>query len=525
MAMDFDRSRYPSLPGVYMMKDASGEVIYVGKADSLRSRISQYFGIVDSPKTRLLVSRIASIDFVVTKSGKEALILESNLIKSYMPKYNIALKDAKHFSYLAITGEKFPRLLLARKNSEGKFRIRGARFYGPFVEGAKRAISARYLRKLFRIRICSRLPARECLQYHIGNCDAPCTGGISEDDYRRNVESLRLVLEGRGEARRIISGLSERMEAASKRLDFEHAAALRDQMTALRIFFDRQRVERGRGSSEDYLFFQKIGETLHVQALRSRNGVIGKAEKHSMALKAQEDAETVFCLQFYAELPDRVYSNLPQEAMERLNAALGTDAFRVPGRENAKVLEIAAKSLLHGKVGPDVLRLKDALALERPPIIIETFDISTLFGEESVGSMVRFANGEPDKSGYRRFKIRGVSGQDDFAMVKEVVSRRYSRLLKEGGPLPDLVLVDGGAGQLHAAQDGMELAGIRLPAAALAKKEEEIYLPGRMDTLRLPRQDAGLKLLQRCRDEAHRFAISYQRLRRGKRMKRQQEDV
>jgi excinuclease ABC subunit C len=517
--MIFERQRYPELPGVYLMKDEEGSVIYVGKASSLRSRLSQYFHSPEGLKTKLLVSRIASIDFVVTRDPKEALILESNLIKSYQPKYNMLLKDAKHYSYLALTGEKFPRLLLARKSPSGKFRVKAARYFGPFVEGSKRAISARYLRKLFKIRICGKLPRKACLQYHIGNCDAPCIGNVGEAEYGRNVEALTAVLEGKSGAQEVISVLQARMKAASDSEDYEKAAVLRDQIDSLRIFFDRQRVERVRRTDEDFAYFQRIGDTLHVQLLRSRNGVIGRTEKHSMAIKEQEEPELSFCLQYYTELPDAVYTNLPPASVERLNEALGSEAFLVPGKEKAKVLDIAAKSLTLGEVDSSVLRLKDELSLESNPIIIETFDISTLFGEESVGSMVRFVNGKPDKSGYRRFRIKSVEGQDDFSMMKEVVSRRYSRLLSEGLPMPDLVLIDGGAGQLHAAMDGMDEAGVRLPVAALAKKEEEVYLPNRMRTLRMSRADPALKLLQRCRDEAHRFAVTYQRLRRGRKMK------
>ncbi|MCI0503229.1 excinuclease ABC subunit UvrC [Candidatus Micrarchaeota archaeon] len=515
--MIFDRTRYPDLPGVYIMKDAGGAVIYVGKAISLRSRLSQYFGKPGNQKTRLLVSQISSIDFLVTKTGTEALILESNLIKGYAPKYNMALKDSKHFSYLAITDEAFPRLLLARRNSEGRFRMKNARFYGPFVEGAKRAISARYLRKLFRIRICgAKLPKKDCLQHHLGNCDAPCIGAIGRADYGKNVDAVRSILEGKAQTKELMGSLAARMKQASDAQDYEKAASLRDQAGSLRIFLDRQRVESRKGADEDFIWFQRAGGTLYVQLLRSRNGVIGKAESHSMAIKEQEEPEISFCLQYYAELPDRVYSNLPPADLEKLNSATGAQAFIRPGREKARVLEIASKSLVLGKLGPEILRLKEALGLEHLPVIIEAFDISTLFGEESVGSMVRFVNGKSDKEGYRRFKIKGVAGQDDFAMMKEVVFRRYSRLLRMGGPLPDLVLIDGGAGQLHAAMDGMDEAGVRLPVAGLAKKEEEIYLPGRMDTLRLPRTDDGLKLLQQCRDEAHRFAIGFHRIRRRK---------
>jgi excinuclease ABC subunit C len=515
----FDRSKYPDLPGVYIMKDKSGSVLYVGKASSLRSRISSYFGSPDQLKTRLLAGQIDSIDFIVTKNPNEALILESNLIKNYQPKYNMILKDAKHFSYLAVTDEAFPRLLVARKNSSGKFRVKAAKFYGPFVEGSKRAISARYLRKLFKIRICPKLPKKECLQYHLGNCDAPCIGKISREEYARNVQSLASVLEGKEKARGLISDLSSRMKAASSALDYEKAAALRDQIGSLKIFFERQRVERTKDTDEDFLWFQRIGDSLHILVLRSRSGVIGRTEKHHAAIREQEDPEASFCTQYYSELPHAIYSNLAPDEISKLNAAFGTGAFRVPGKEKLKILEMAAKSLTYGEIDPAVIRLKEELGLENNPIVIETFDISTLFGEESVGSMVQFVNGKPNKDGYRRFKIRTVEGQDDFSMIKEVVQRRYSRLLAEGERMPDIVLIDGGAGQLHAAMDGMDEAGVRLPIAALAKKEEEIYLPNRMETLRLARSNPALKLLMNCRDEAHRFAITYQRLRRGKKMK------
>ncbi|MFH0738105.1 MAG: excinuclease ABC subunit UvrC [Candidatus Micrarchaeota archaeon] len=517
--MRFEREKYPDLPGVYLMKDERGSVIYVGKAISIRSRLSQHFQ-TDTSKARAMVPLVESVDFVVTKDGNEALILESNLIKNYQPRYNMLLKDAKHYSYLAITGEEFPRLMVARRNSQGKLKMKGARVFGPFTEGSKRAISARYLRKLFKIRICGKeLPKKECLQFHLGNCDAPCVGKITASDYSKNTDALASVLEGKAGAKELISSLTERMSAASGSQDYEKAASLRDQIGSLGIFLDRQRVEGRQHTDEDFLFFQRVGKTLYVQILRSRAGVIGKTESHAMAIKEQEEPEISFCLQYYVEVPDKVYTNLHPIELETINEALKTDAFVVPGRDKAKVLEIAASSLIHGRIEPAIIRLKDALGLKHHPIIIETFDISTLFGSESVGSMVQFINGVPNKAGYRRFKIKSVEGQDDFAMMKEVVSRRYSRLLGEGAPMPDLVLIDGGAGQIHAAMDGMDIAGVRLPVAGLAKKEEEIYLPNRMEPLSLPRSDMGLKLLQRCRDEAHRFAVSYQRLRRKKKMK------
>ncbi|MEW6749040.1 MAG: excinuclease ABC subunit UvrC [Candidatus Micrarchaeota archaeon] len=515
--MEFDRQRYPRSPGVYLMKDAQGQVIYVGKAISLRDRLSSYFTGSRNIKTETLVRSIADIEFIVTKSEGEALILESNLIKSYNPRFNMVLKDDKHFSYLAITDEDFPRLLVARRNSKGDFKVKAKQAFGPFIESSKRALSARYLRKLFKIRVCNKMPKKECLQYHIGNCDAPCTGRISREDYLTNVSSLAEAIKGSKETRDIMKSLGGRMKAAAQREDFESAAALRDQMASLEIFFARQGVEQKAKGDEDFIAFRRIGDMLFVQILRSHNGVIGKTIKHRLEIRGQEDPELAFCLQFYqGEMPDRIYSDLKAKDMGLLNSALGTDAFRGASGRKKKTLEIASQSIGHSEVDPAVLSLKEDLELKGEPITIETFDISTLFGEDSVGSMVRFLNGKPDKAGYRKFKIKGVEGQDDFSMMREVVFRRYSRLLKEGSAMPDLVLIDGGAGQLHSAMSALEELGLQLPIASLAKREEEVYLPQMMHPLSLPRNSPSLKLLQRCRDEAHRFAISYHRKRREK---------
>ncbi len=520
--MQFDRSKYPDFPGVYLMKDGNGTVIYVGKASSLRTRLSQHFQS-HTHKPIDMVQSINTIEFVITKTPNEALILESNMIKSYQPKYNLLLKDGRHYSYLAITDEKFPRLIVARKNSSGRFRVKGAKFYGPFVEGSKRAISARYLRKLFKIRICNKLPKRECLQYHLGNCDAPCINKISEQEYQENIDALDCVLNGKNAAKTIMEELRGRMETYSSALEYERAAAVRDQIESLKIFFERQNVERNRSSDEDFLWFHRIGGNIHVQILKSRSGVIGKTDRHCVPINEQEDPELSFCLQYYdpklERIPDKIYSNLPEKELELLNSIFNLPLFIKPGSEKSKVLELARSSLVYSEIDSSVIKLKEELSLKREPVVIETFDISTLFGENSVASMVQFVNGKPNKSGYRRFMIKTVEGQDDFSMMNEVVYRRYSRLLKEGSTFPDLILIDGGIGQLHAAINALEEAGVQIPIAALAKQEEEIYLPSSMKPIRLQRSNPALKLLQCCRDEAHRFAVTYQRLKRGKKMK------
>jgi excinuclease ABC subunit C len=519
----FERKKYPALPGVYIMRDSSSKVLYVGKAKSLRSRLSSYFSSPKDTKTTALVSRVSSVDFVLAKNEEEALVLEQNLIKNYLPRYNILLKDAKHYSYLAVTKEKFPRLLTARKNSSGEFRIKGKRFFGPYTEASKREVSARFLRKLFRIRVCKKLPKKECLQHHLGNCDAPCAGKVSEKEYSANVDSLISFLEGkRGTSLPIFSLLKKRMEAASKKMDFELAASLRDQIEALKIIFAKQGVERMGRLDEDYLWFERVGDTLYVQKLRSVQGVISGSEKLSAKINSQQEPEIAFCMQHYEALPDRVYSNLPASSMRRLNAAFSLlpptsqDAFRKPPKSKSRILSLARDSLVHGEIAPSVLKLKEVLGLPSNPVVIETFDISTLFGESSVGSMVRFSNAKPDKSNYRKFIIRESSGQDDFAMMGEVVRRRYSSLIKKGGPLPDLILIDGGLGQLHSAMGALSSIGVPTPAISLAKRDEEIYTSSSTKPISLPKNNSALKLLQMCRDEAHRFAISFHRYRRGK---------
>jgi len=517
--MEFVRSKYPEKAGIYLMKDSRGDIIYIGKARNLRKRLLQYFTRANDTKTRVLVNQIEEIEFILTKNEMEALILESNMVKNYQPKYNMLLKDSKHFSYLALTREKFPRLLVARKNSKGKFRIKDAKFFGPFTDAGKRAISARYLRKLFRVRICNKMPRKECLQYHLGNCSAPCIGKISSDDYQKNIDSLEMVLDGKRNAKRIIRDLKAQMKRASDDLDYELAASLRDQISSLEIFFGKSNVEQIKRKDEDFVWLQQIGGELHAHILKSQNGVICRSENQKIQIKHEENPEVAFFMQYYGgrNTSEVVYSNMEEKQIKLLNSTLGQE-FKKPSKAKMKVLEIAANSIMHNKIDPSVLELQEILEMKDSPVIIETFDISTLLGTNSVGSMVRFVNGKPDKQGYRRFRIKTVEGQDDFAMMKEVVGRRYSRILSEGGQLPDLILIDGGPGQLHFAIEALDELGIDKTIVSLAKREEEVYVPNKMEPLEMDKKSPALKLLQRCRDEAHRFAIAYHRKRREKDM-------
>jgi excinuclease ABC subunit C len=509
--MRFRRADYPDKPGVYLMKNKTGKVIYVGKATSLRSRVSSYFkGALDS-KTSKMIGLVESIDFLLTKTPAEALILESGLIKSYQPKYNMVLKDDKHYSYLAITDESFPRLIVARKRNPK----RKDRFFGPFVEGSKRVLSARFLRKLFMIRTCKTMPKKECLQYHLGNCGAPCTGKMSRSEYMGNVDALESILKGGRRTADVIKSMKKQMERASEKQDYERAAMLRDRMESLSIFTENQTVENKRNSDEDYIWIRRSRGKLLVRILKSRRGMISGSSRHELDIENQDDPEVSFCTQYYADLPGiKVYSNLDPAQIEEINDAIGKK-FMIAGPKRKKTLEIARRSLEEAEFGSGVTELGEALHINAP-IIIETFDISTLLGKDSVGSMVRFYAGEPDKSGYRRFLIKEVEQQDDYAMMREVVKRRYGRLKKEASPMPDLILIDGGPGQLGSALDALRLLGLSIPTISIAKKEEEIFMPGKKRPLILPKKSNALKLLQRCRDEAHRFAIAYHRKRRSK---------
>ena len=502
------------------MKDASGAVIYVGKAVSLRARLMQYFNAQTGAKTASLVSQVDSIEFVVTKDGNEALILESNLIKSHQPKYNLLLKDAKHYSCLAITDETYPRLLVVRKNSKNEFKTRAKRVYGPFAEEAKRSLGANFLRKVLQIRTCKKLPKKPCLQYHLGNCRAPCIKNVTPEQYAFNVATLEKILSGKHEGRSVIGSLKREMGCASDSQDYETAKTLLTQINALKIFFNKQRIEQRQQNDEDYLFFQRVDPNLFVQILKSRAGILQNTEKHDLEIRTQEEPETQFCIQYYQNnpLPSKVYSNLGFEQMALLNSALKTVAFQKPSGKKNEVLKIAKQTLQCEKISPSVLLLQKSLRLPLPPLIIETFDVSSLFGENPVGSMVRFQNGKPDKAGYRKYLIKQVTGQDDYAMLEEIIRRRYSRLAQESRQMPDLILVDGGLGQLHFAQKALNKLGLEIPLASIAKQEEEIFLPERKNPFKLPKTNDGLKLLQHCRDEAHRFAITFHKTRRKKQL-------
>jgi excinuclease ABC subunit C len=545
----------PPKPGVYLMVDVNGKVIYVGKAVNLRNRVRSYFhaSADHSPKTHYLKQDIADLDFIVTASELEALILECNLIKKYQPRYNVRLKDDKRYPYIKITWqESYPRIFTVRRMQND-----GAKYYGPFTATWAVSQTLDLLRKIFPYLSCKReitgQDKRACLYYHIGRCPGPCIGAVSQEEYRSLVNQICRFLEGKSEE--IIDDLRSQMKAASERLEFERAAALRDQIVALERVTERQRIVSSALADEDVIAFARQDGDACVQVFFIRRGKLIGREYFVLEGTADEDARlimTSFVKQFYdkaAYVPSEVLlqSDIDEAIIIQswLRSKRGTKVtLKVPRRGQKKELvqmaaENAAETLAHlraqwlldeGKSVEALAELQEHLELAQPPARIECYDISNIQGKAATGSMVVFVKGVPRKSAYRRFKIRTVEGADDYAMMQEVLRRRFRRAAgetkKKGGLaedkpwaiLPDLVVVDGGKGQLNAALEVMDEYGLReaVPVAGLAKEREEIFVPGQPDPILLPRGSQGLFLMQRIRDEAHRFALQYHRRLREK---------
>ncbi|MGQ9602279.1 MAG: excinuclease ABC subunit UvrC [Candidatus Bipolaricaulia bacterium] len=536
----------PDRPGVYLFKDEAGEVIYVGKAASLKARVQSYFQRyhqLNEPKVRLIVESLADLEFIVTATEVEALVLEEDLIKSFRPRFNVRLKDDKRFPYLAITmQEPFPRLLFVRRAER-----EGARYFGPYTNSDLVRKSLNSLRALFPIRSCNDQIApgrasrrRPCLDYSLKQCTAPCVGKISQEEYRRIAADLCRFLEGR--RLDLLRELKEEMAEAAAALEFERAARLRDRLAAFEQLVGQPRVrpQPQPGAERDALGLACAGGLCIVQLFSVRDGRVRRGERFS--LEAPEGLTTsevlsAFLKRFYseaAEVPREILLPQPVEELELLERWLsqlrgGRVALLAPRRRGPRLglvrlaernaeLALAEERLKLKRREREQMALEELqryLGLASPPRRIEGYDISTIQGAESVGAMVVFEEGRPRKSDYRRFRIKGAA-QDDFAMLAEVLGRRI--MDEQFPPPPDLILIDGGKGQLGAALAVMRARGwSAIPAVALAKEFEEVFAPGRATPLPIPKDSQALYLLQRVRDEAHRFAWEYHRLRREKR--------
>ena len=530
----------PDKPGVYLWKNAAGEILYVGKAKSLRARVPSYFGpdAGDTPERAALVSQIADLETIIVPTEAQALLLENNLIKEHQPRFNIRLTDDKSYPRIAVTlAEPFPRVLVTRRVA-----IPGARYFGPYTDVATLRQTLKIIRRIFTVRSCHwdlprEAPDRPCLDYHIERCRAPCVALQSAADYQRMIDDVVLFLEGKTVDMRI--GLRERMQQASRQLDVERAARVRDALKWLDQLEQPQAVELVGGGDADAVGIARDGDDVCGVVLRVRDGKL-IARDHWFLENAEHETEgtilSAFLVRCYLPLQVRARKVLlpfppaPEDLASLGELAPAVD-WQVPQRgRKAQLAELADQNARHlldslkiesfdidERAADPVFALGRDLGLAVVPRAFVCIDISTNQGRDTVGSLVWFEAGRPKKAEYRRFKIRGAP-QDDFAAVHEVVTRYLTRRIAEDRPLPDLVVIDGGKGQLGAALDAARAAGReQLPIVSLAKREEEIFLPGRAEPLTLSRRSPSLKLLQRARDEAHRFAVSYSRHRRARR--------
>jgi len=513
-----DLTALPDDPGCYLFSDESGVIIYIGKAKNLRKRVTSYFQKTDhDPKTRNLIARIASVSMMVTNTETEALLLENNLIKKHQPNYNIDLKDAKRFAYIELTKEPFPRIGFARRTSTVE-----ATYFGPFVSAAERDALIRVIKRVFRLRSCRKLPRRACLRYHMKSCSAPCIGVISEEDYHVQVERATALLKGKG--RELLASLRSEMAGYSASQDYERALLLRNQIGAIEHLAERQHVERPKETDQDVIAYTVADDTVFLMVFSVEKGLLSGKQEYSFDYR--EDFFEEFLVQYYADRPPPAELILPHDVDEALSGYLAEKKGKnvqvtVPKiGEKKKLLELVVKNIEQAFLKNE-LKVRDLQAnldLPDPPEVIECFDISHLSGTSMVGSMVQFRGGVPDKKNYRRFRIKTIEGIDDVASIAEIVKRRYYRLLEEHTDLPDLIIVDGGKSQLSAARDVLEGLDLEIPVIAIAKRNEEIYVPGEMLPRRLDPKGKAQRYIQEIRDEAHRFAIAYHKLLRSKKM-------
>ncbi len=531
----------PAKPGVYLMKDEKDNVLYVGKAASLRHRVAAYFGSPDSLslKTSRMMAQAADIDFYVTDSEQEAMLLECSLIKKHHPRYNMRLKDDKSYPYLKISlNEEWPRVYITRRVESD-----GSRYFGPYASAGSLRTTLALLKKLFPIRHCRGsimgTARRPCLEYHIRRCLGPCVGAVSRQEYAGMVNQVVLFLEGKHEL--ILRELQGRMKQAADGLDFEKAATLRDQIQAVNRVTEEQKIAQAKGEA-DVIAFAQAGDQAYVLVFFIRQGKLIGREHFILTGTRDEQASrimTSFVQQFYvsaSHVPRRILLQHPADDMplirDWLEGRRGKKVeARVPRRGSGKglvdmVAENARLGLEQTRVKslatPDALaealaELQRVLSLPALPERVEGYDVSNIQGTSAVGSMVVFESGLPKKSRYRLFRIKSVAGADDYAMLQEVLRRRFRRTAGESweagwGIMPDLVLIDGGRGQLNAAVEVMGQTGAGLvPCVSIAKENEALFVPGLPEPIVLPRQSAALQFVQRVRDEAPRFAVGYYR--------------
>jgi len=525
----------PDEPGIYLFRDAAGKTLYVGKAKSLRRRVASYLARELEPRLAGMLGEAADVEFVTASSEREALLLENNFIKKRRPRYNVLLRDDKTYPYLKLTREPWPRVVFTRR-----LRNDGAEYFGPYLPGGLARRAVKLVQKLFGVRVCrieidGSLP-RPCLYWDTKRCLGPCVAGLTtRDAYDAAVDGARLFLAGRIEP--LAKRLRGEMEAAAAALEFERAARLRDLLRELEPQAERAALASVAGEDADLFGVVVHGRQAAISILVMRGGQVLDRRELFWEGEERPRAESLLAEllpQIYDRttfLPKEIHLPVPVEGDESLAEWLSERKgervyLRYPARgPKAQRLQVAAKDAefafrrrFRSRDDGESRAVQDLLALPEPPRWIEGFDVSNTHGHESVASLVVWREGRLRKSDYRSFNVRGLPGPDDFRSIEQAVERRYRRLFEESGELPDLVLVDGGRGQLNAALTALGRLGLEeLQVVGLAKREEEVYLPGLPEPLRPSRHDAGLKLLQRIRDECHRFAVGRHRARRSRR--------
>jgi excinuclease ABC subunit C len=534
-------SKFPEQPGVYLFKDAGGVILYIGKAKSVRERVRNHFAGESDPKERALASATADVEYILTDSEVEALIVEAELVRRHQPKYNIRLKDDKKFPWIKVTKEAFPRVFVTRNLTDD-----GSRLYGPYTDATSLKRTMHLVKQVFPLRSCSHQlpenpPPRPCLNYQIGRCLAPCAGKVSQAEYNAMVKMATGYLTGRGKA--LVRDLEKLRDQAAARLDFEQAAHWRDQMNNLEAVSARQKVVLRDGQDSDFIAFERSGERMLFTVLQFRDGRLVARNDRVLEVPLEEkDSDPIsnFLTYYYLKgltLPSNVIiKDLPKDK-EILEKWL----FKIKGEKilikqprtslekrlinltykqvQSKIDEfLAYKVNLSAKSVKPLKELQQALQLDDIPRLVTAFDISNLAGTDSVGSAVQFKDGRPYKTGYRQFKIATVQGQNDVGMMREVLERYLDHLEEKGAALPDLILVDGGIPQLRMALQVRGEKGYNFPVAGLAKRLEELYLETG-EVVSLPRHSSALHLVQRLRDEAHRFAQRYHHKLREKKVK------
>lgn len=516
----------PSSSGVYLWRNPEGTVIYVGKAKNLKNRLSSYFSGNKDIKTRLLISHAQSIEYIKTANEYEAFLLENNLIKNYTPKYNINLKDGKSYPVLRITKEQFPRLFKTRNVVHD-----GSTYFGPFPDVGALDTFIETLYRIYPLRHCKKFKKREapCMYYHIGRCKAPCCSKISEQSYKEFFGEIFQLLEGKGEE--TVRHLQEEMKKAAKELNFEKAARLRDGIAALNVMQNQNIVEDFDMNDRDYIAHYREGELVSFTVLKMRSGkLLGRDNYRTVSLNEDTDLIPEFLQAYYTskeEIPPQIFVPtkdgldlitrwMSEELQANTKISLVCSTMENAARHTAAMnmaFENAHEDIIRrlrdrGDI-PALQELQQVLGLEKLPLRIEGFDIAHIGGKFPVASLISFYNGNPDKKNYKYFRLRTTNGIiDDFQSMREAAARRYTRLVNENAELPDLILIDGGIGQVNAVKGVLQSLNLSIPIAGLAKRDEEIYRPNDSVPVSLPKRSDALRLLQRIRDETHRFATS-----------------